>query len=138
VIDDAPVQLPKKKTGHMKRLTKMSKQYWKYAVVGSIGAVGSGCLLPAFAAILGQIVALYFDGDKINMKKEIAKYCLFMIGIAVASPITFTIQYWNLTILGEKLVKQVRERMLSGKQQAYRILLARVYSSHKIRALYFL
>jgi hypothetical protein len=122
VTDDAPaqLQLPKPKNrGHIKRLTRMSKPYWKYAVVGSIGAVGSGCLLPAFAAILGQIIGLYFDGDKNNMKKEIAKYCLFLIGIAAVAPVTFTIQYWNLTILGEKLVKQVRERMLSGKQRSY-------------------
>lgn len=104
-----------KRKGSLTRLFIMSKNEWMYAVGGIIGSMGAGCLNPAFALIVAEVLTAYYSESNSKMKKDVSTYALIFVGLAVAAPIIFTLQHYNLGILGERLVKRVREKMLACK-----------------------
>lgn len=99
----------------MTRLMAMTKQDWKIGLGGLIGSLFAGCLNPAYALIIAEILSAYYNTNYSQQKKDVSTYALIYVGLAVASPFIYILQHYSLGILGERLVKRVRERMFGGK-----------------------
>ncbi|CAM6101084.1 unnamed protein product [Calypogeia fissa] len=108
--DNGSLKQPK---GSLKRLIAMTKQDWKYGIAGTMGSIGAGCLHPSFAVIVAEILQVYYTKDYKKMKGDVSIYSLIFVGLAVASLFIHVIQHYSLGILGEKLVKRCREKMLA-------------------------
>ncbi|KAJ9169431.1 hypothetical protein P3X46_017631 [Hevea brasiliensis] len=95
-----------------RRLLRMNAPEWKRALLGCLGAAGFGAVQPGHAYCLGSIVSVYFLADNSKIKSESRTYCFIFLGLAILSFITNLLQHYNFAIMGERLTKRVREKML--------------------------
>ncbi|XVE74907.1 hypothetical protein DITRI_Ditri12bG0056200 [Diplodiscus trichospermus] len=94
-------------------LLQMNAPEWKRTLLGCLGAVSTGAIQPIYAYCLGTIVSVYFLKDSSKIKSEIRLYSLIFLGLAVLSFIANLLQHYNFAIMGERLVKRVREKTLA-------------------------
>lgn len=113
---DSPFEDSTKKYSHSSspqwRLMQMSTVDWKRTLLGCLGAAGYGAVHPTYAYCLGSVVSIYFLKDTSKIELEIRFYCIVFLGLTVLSFITNLLQHYNFAIMGERLVKRVREAML--------------------------
>ena len=97
----------------------MNAPEWKQALLGCLGAAGSGFVQSLHAYFLGTIISVYFE-DKSTIKSKIRFYCFIFLSLGVISFIANLCQHYNFAIMGERLTKRVREKML-GKLLTFEI-----------------
>ncbi|XP_034683654.1 ABC transporter B family member 15-like [Vitis riparia] len=102
------------------RLVKMNLPEWKRGLLGCIGAAVFGAIQPTHAYCLGTVVSVYFLKDDSSIKSQTKFYCFIFLGLAVLSFIANLLQHYNFAIMGERLIKRVREKML-GKVLTFEI-----------------
>uniref|UniRef100_F6GVP6 Multidrug resistance protein n=1 Tax=Vitis vinifera TaxID=29760 RepID=F6GVP6_VITVI len=102
------------------RLVKMNLPEWKRGLIGCIGAAVFGAIQPTHAYCLGTVVSVYFLKDDSSIKSQTKFYCFIFLGLAVLSFIANLLQHYNFAIMGERLIKRVREKML-GKVLTFEI-----------------
>ncbi|TYH88608.1 hypothetical protein ES332_D01G199100v1 [Gossypium tomentosum] len=95
------------------RLLQMNAPEWKRTLMGCFGAVSSGAIQPIYAYCMGTVASVYFLKDSSKLKSEIRLYSLIFLGLAVASFFANLLQHYNFAIMGERLVKRVREKTLA-------------------------
>ncbi|KAI3817526.1 hypothetical protein L1987_11320 [Smallanthus sonchifolius] len=96
------------------RLLKMNAPEWNRAVLGCIGAGGFGAITPVHAYCLGSVISVYFLSEKSKIKSETAFYCAIFVGLGVLCFITNLLQHHNFAVMGERLTKRVREKLLKN------------------------
>ncbi|KAI3779497.1 hypothetical protein L2E82_09218 [Cichorium intybus] len=96
------------------RLLQMNAPEWKNALLGCIGASGFGAISPIHAYFLGSVVSVYFLPDKAKVKSETEFYCIVFVGLGIACFFTNLLQHYNFAVMGERLTKRVREKMLEN------------------------
>lgn len=94
------------------RLLKMNAPEWGQALLGCLGAIGSGAVQPINAYCVGSLISVYFLQDKSEIKSQSRVLSLVFIGIGVFNFFTNLIQHYNFAIMGEKLTTRVREQLL--------------------------
>ncbi|KAG4923145.1 hypothetical protein GLYMA_18G012700v4 [Glycine max] len=94
------------------RLLKMNAPEWKHALLGCLGAIGSGICQPIYSYCLGIVASVYFIKDNSLIKSEIRLYSSIFCCIAVVNFLSGLIQHYNFTIMAERLLKRVRENLL--------------------------
>ena len=94
------------------RLLRMNAPEWKHAVLGCLGAIGSGICQPFYSYCLGIVASIYFITDHSRISSEIRLYSSIFCIIAVVNFISGLIQHYNFAIMGERLLKRVRENLL--------------------------
>lgn len=67
-----------------------------------------------FAYVLSAVMSVYYSQDYVYMRREIGKYCYFLIGVSSADLIFNTLQHYYWDVVGENLMKRVREKMLAS------------------------
>lgn len=100
------------------RLMKLNAPEWPYAVLGSIGSILMGTVHPIIALFLSDLINVYYEADKDKMKREVQKYVMAYVGIAVASLGILVLQHYYFGIVGENLTARVRETMFKGDSSA--------------------
>ncbi|KAM4120497.1 hypothetical protein ACJW30_03G136900 [Castanea mollissima] len=83
------------------RLLKMNAPEWKQALLGCLGAAGSGMVQSLHAYCLGTIISVYFE-DKSTIESKIIFYCFIFLSLGVISFIANLCQHYNLAIMGER------------------------------------
>ncbi|RWR74321.1 ABC transporter [Cinnamomum micranthum f. kanehirae] len=100
------------------RLLQMNSPEFKEASFGSLGAIGFGAVQPLSSYCMGSIASVYFLKDNEDIKSQTRYYCFLFLGIAFVCIVTNLIQHYNFAIMGERLIKRVREKML-GKMLTF-------------------
>ncbi|CAM6102646.1 unnamed protein product [Calypogeia fissa] len=98
--------------GSITRLLAMCKPEWKYGVGGVIGSMLAGCQNPAFSLIIAEVLTAYYE-PRNKMKTDVSDYSLILVAIGVSSLFIYVLQNYSLGVLGENLVKRVREKMFT-------------------------
>ncbi|KAJ8543070.1 hypothetical protein K7X08_005593 [Anisodus acutangulus] len=96
------------------RLLRMNAPEWNRALLGCLGAAIFGALQPAFAFCLGSVVSTYLINDSSKLKSEAKLYSLMFLTIGVIIFFVNLIQHYNFSVMGERLIKRLRENMLSS------------------------
>ncbi|XP_061346983.1 putative multidrug resistance protein, partial [Gastrolobium bilobum] len=94
------------------RLLQMNAPEWKYALLGCLGAIGSGICQPIYSYCLGIVASVYFIKDDSRIKSQIRLYSSIFCCIAIVNFISGLLQHYNFAIMGERLLKRVREVLL--------------------------
>ncbi|CAK9150287.1 unnamed protein product [Ilex paraguariensis] len=94
------------------RLLKMNAPELGRALLGCIGAIGSGAVQPINAYCVGALISIYFHRDKSSIRSDARVYSYVFMGLGVFSFFTSLIQHYNFSIMGEKLTRRVREKLL--------------------------
>ncbi|KAK9113579.1 hypothetical protein Syun_020376 [Stephania yunnanensis] len=110
--DEVERKLSSQSAPSQQRLLQMNAPEWKKALVGCIGAVGFGVVQTASVFCLGSVVSIYFLKDHALVRSETKFYCFIFLMLAFLTLITNLLQHYNFAVMGEKLTKRVREKML--------------------------
>lgn len=94
-------------------LLRMSLPEWKRTVLGCFGAVSYGAIQPVYSYCLGTVVSVYFLKDNSTIKSETKFYSIIFVILAVLSFFTNLLQHYSFAVMGERLTKRLRERMLA-------------------------
>lgn len=94
------------------RLLKMNSPEWKSALLGCLGAIGFGAVQPGHFYCMGSLLTVFFLKDNNKIKSEIRTYSLIFLGVGFISILANIIQQYNFAVMGERLTKRVREKML--------------------------
>lgn len=70
---------------------------------------------PAFAVVVSQTLKSYYNADHKKMEHEIGRYSLFFVGLGGLSIFGYFGQHFFFGIMGDNLVKRVREKMFAGE-----------------------
>ncbi|KAL2519632.1 ABC transporter B family member 15 [Abeliophyllum distichum] len=96
------------------RLLQMNAPEWKKAMLGCLGAVVFGAIQPIHAYFMGAMVSLYFLDDGSKIKSETRFYCIIYLSLGVICFFASILQHYNFAIMGERLTKRVREKILEN------------------------
>ncbi|KAI5406157.1 putative multidrug resistance protein [Lathyrus oleraceus] len=94
------------------RLLQMNAPEWKHALFGCLGAIGSGICQPFYSYCLGIVASVYFVDDNSFIESQIRLYSIIFCCIAAVNFTSGIIQHYNFSIMGERLLKRVRENIL--------------------------
>ncbi|KAL9297836.1 hypothetical protein ACSQ67_023732 [Phaseolus vulgaris] len=94
------------------RLLKMNAPELGRAMLGILGAIGSGAVQPVNAYCVGKLISVYFETDSSKMKSKAKDLALIFLGIGVFNFFTSILQHYNFAVMGERLTKRIREKML--------------------------
>ncbi|OVA20542.1 ABC transporter [Macleaya cordata] len=94
------------------RLLKMNAPEWKRAFLGCLGAVGFGAVQPGHFFCLGTMISVFFLKDFDKLRSETRFYCFMFLLVAVLCLITNLLLHYNFAIMGERLTKRIREKLL--------------------------
>lgn len=95
------------------RLLKMNAPEWGRALLGCIGAIGSGAVQPINAYCVGALISVYFKTDKASIRSDARFYSILFLGLGVFNFVTNLLQHYNFAFMGEKLTRRVREKLLA-------------------------
>lgn len=96
------------------RLIKMNAPEWNRALLGCAGACAFGAVQPLNAYCLGSVVSVFFSSDESKIKSETAFYCTIFMCIAAVSFFSNLLQHYNFAVMGERLTKRIREKVLES------------------------
>ncbi|KAM7464693.1 hypothetical protein LguiA_032814 [Lonicera macranthoides] len=96
------------------RLIRMNAPEWKRALLGCLGAAGFGAIQPIHAYCLGSMVSVFFLENNSKLKSETEFYCIIFLILAVISFFANLLQHYNFAVMGERLTKRVREKLLEN------------------------
>ncbi|KAM1057304.1 hypothetical protein ACFX2A_031263 [Malus domestica] len=94
------------------RLLKMNAPESGQALLGCLGAIGSGAVQPINAYCVGSLISVYFLQDKSEIKRQSRVLSLVFLGIGFFNFFTNLLQHYNFAVMGEKLTTRVREKVL--------------------------
>lgn len=93
------------------RLLKMNSPEWNRGLLGSIGAVVVGAVLAVNSYSMGALISVYFE-KKSKVKSETRFFSIIFITICIIVFFCNILQHYNFGIMGEKLTKRMREKVL--------------------------
>ncbi|CAL0333813.1 unnamed protein product [Lupinus luteus] len=102
------------------RLLKMNAPEWVNAVLGVLGAIGSGAVQPIHAYCVGALISFYFDSQNSKAKSKTRTLALTFLGIGVFNFFASILQHYNFAIMGERLTKRIRKKIL-GKLMTFEV-----------------
>ncbi|XP_019451695.1 PREDICTED: putative multidrug resistance protein [Lupinus angustifolius] len=101
-------------------LLKMNAPEWGSAVFGVLAAIGSGAVQPIHAYYVGVLISFYFEPENSKMKSKTRTLALTFLGIGVFNFFASILQHYNFAIMGERLTKRIREKIL-GKLMTFEV-----------------
>lgn len=110
--------------GSFLRLVALCWPEWKYCIGGVLGSILAGCLYPTFGLLVGETLTAYYKIPE-KMKKDVAIYAEALVGMGAGALFIYTLQHYSTGVVGEHLIKRVREKMFSSKCP-YLILCCRI------------
>ncbi|GBG92101.1 hypothetical protein CBR_g54356, partial [Chara braunii] len=81
-----------------------------FGFLGVVGATASGAVFPLWGLLLSRIVEAYF-ADYHAVTTETRVCSLGLIGLGIGCLIAYSLQHWSLAIIGERLIKSIRETL---------------------------
>ncbi|KAH7857236.1 hypothetical protein Vadar_010449 [Vaccinium darrowii] len=94
------------------RLLQMNEPEWKRSLLGCVGAIGCGSIQPFASYCMGTLISVYLLGDHSKVESKSKSYACISLIIGTLCFITNVLQHHNFAIMGERLTKRVREKML--------------------------
>jgi ATP-binding cassette subfamily B (MDR/TAP) protein 1 len=94
-----------------RRLLVLNAPEWRHAIMGSLSAVVSGGIQPAYT--MGGMISLYFSTDHNEIRDKTRAYSLTFISFALLSFLINIGQHYNFGAMGEYLTKRIKEQMLT-------------------------
>lgn len=111
--DDEDTNQPTYAAPSQWRLLKFNEPEWGRALLGCLGAIGSGAVQPINAYCVGGIIAVYFRPEKSTITSHARIYSFIFLGLGVFNFFTNVIQHYNFAVMGERLTKRIREMLLN-------------------------
>lgn len=114
------------------RLATLSIAEWPYALLGTIGAAIFGSFNPLLAYTIALIVSAYYQIEIRDMRHEVNRWCLFIVGMGVITVLVNWLQHFYFGIMGEKMTERIRRMMFSGNCNLHLYMLLLYSANHVV------
>ncbi|XP_062259249.1 bile salt export pump-like [Platichthys flesus] len=91
------------------RVLKYNQPEWPYLLLGSLGALVNGSVLPIYAILLSEIIGTFSIPDPNKQSQIITGICVLFFIIAVASFLSHFTQTYAFSKSGELLTRRLRK-----------------------------
>ena len=118
------------------RLASLSIAEWPYALLGTIGAAIFGSFNPLLAYTIALIVSAYYRIETNDMRHEVNRWCLFIVGMGVITVFVNWLQHFYFGIMGEKMTERIRRMMFSGNCNLHAYTLFSYFAAILVLVLY--
>lgn len=83
-------------------------------VVGALGCMGHGSMMPAFACLLTSVLAIFHLGSTQEMLQQAHMYAVSLAGVGVGACCCVTVQFYCFGAVGSKLARRLRVMLLGA------------------------
>ena len=95
-------------------LLKLNAPEWPYIVMGVVGSILSGIVLPTFALMMGNLIEVFFSSNYATMEKKTMDFSFIFTGTGIYCVIAYLIHHYVFNVMGEALTTRIRKMMLAG------------------------
>ncbi|KAJ7548484.1 hypothetical protein O6H91_07G014000 [Diphasiastrum complanatum] len=95
------------------RLLALNRPEWKHGLLGTVGAIGFGIVYPTYAFLIGNTISVLYYTDFHRLKIRATINSLAFAVLAGLNMLVNYLQHYNFAVMGEHLIRRVREKMLS-------------------------
>lgn len=88
------------------RAYRLNGPEWPYLALGLVGAVGNGCIWPAFALVFSEIVVVLVNPE--STASDVNRWVLYFVAIGTICWLFNSLQLGMTGIAGEKLTNRLR------------------------------
>lgn len=113
IVDDKPCPKLNNPPPSIYRLLSMNSPEWKEGLIGSLSAAVFGAVQPVYALTVGGMISAFFLTNHHEMNARIRTYSIIFCSLSLISLVVNLLQHYNFAIMGEKLTKRIRIRMLT-------------------------
>lgn len=113
IFDDKPCPKLNNPPPSIYRLLSMNSPEWKEGLIGSLSAAVFGAVQPVYALTVGGMISAFFLTNHNEMNARIRTYSIIFCSLSLISLVVNLLQHYNFAIMGEKLTKRIRIRMLT-------------------------
>ncbi|EFA76459.1 ABC transporter B family protein [Heterostelium album PN500] len=87
------------------RIAKMNQAEWPFFLLGMIGALANGAIMPVFSIIFSEILKVF---NSVNMYDNAITLCLWFLLLAAVAGLANFVQICSFTYIGEVLTYHLR------------------------------
>ncbi|EFA83580.1 hypothetical protein PPL_02646 [Heterostelium album PN500] len=95
----------KEKSVPMTRIFKMSQEEWPFFLLGVLGAMVNGAIMPVFSIIFSEILKVF---NSTSMYHDAIRLCLWFLLLASCAGVANFVQISSFTYIGEVLTYHLR------------------------------
>lgn len=96
------------------RLLKLNAPEWPCIIMGVVGSILSGIILPTFAIMMSNLIEVFFSRNYATMERKTKEFVFIFIGTGIYSVIAYVIHHYFFNVMGEALTTRIRRSMLAG------------------------
>ncbi|PON43566.1 ABC transporter [Parasponia andersonii] len=108
-VEEEEEQKPKPRKFRLSEIWKVQRPEIVILLLGFILGMHAGAILSAFPLILGQALQIYFHNEPYQIKRQVGKLCLVLVGLGVGCILSMTGQQGLCGWAGTKLTMRVRD-----------------------------
>ncbi|KAI3967748.1 hypothetical protein MKW92_032694 [Papaver armeniacum] len=95
------------------RLLALNQPEWKQTIFGCVSSIFCGAVQPLYCLVMAHMIFIYFLNNHNEIRVKTTIYSCIFVGLVVFSFVVNLCQHYNFAVMGECLVRRIRERMLS-------------------------
>lgn len=105
--DELTEEEKKVKVG-IRRLLRINASEWPYLVAGTLASAVLGSVMPLFAVLLSELIAVFFETDFDEAKRQALLYSMLFFALGIGQFIFATVQGYSFARSGARLAERVR------------------------------
>lgn len=96
------------------RLLRIVRSETTCLLVGALGCIGHGAMMPAFAALLTSVLAMFHASSTAEMLQQARMYALSLAAVGLGACCAVTVQFYTFGAVGTKLARRLRVMLLGA------------------------
>ena len=101
-VSPSPPEVP------LSRLAYLNKPEIPVLLIGTIAAVASGAIFPAFGLLLSKMITIFYEPAH-ELRKDSRVWALVFVALGVASLFVYPSRFYFFAVAGGKLIKRIRK-----------------------------
>lgn len=104
--------------------TKQPSSFWRLMsivrsetpclLVGALGCIGHGSMMPAFATLLVSVLAIFHANSTAEMLQQARVYAVSLAAVGIGACCAVTVQFYTFGAVGTKLARRLRVKLLGA------------------------
>lgn len=83
-------------------------------LVGALGCIGHGSMMPAFATLLTSVLAIFHASNTDEMLQQARMYAISLAAVGLGACCAVTVQFYTFGAVGTKLARRLRVMLLGA------------------------
>jgi ATP-binding cassette subfamily B (MDR/TAP) protein 1 len=103
-----------KQQGSFWRLMGIVRSETPALMVGALGCIGHGSMMPAFATLLASVLSIFHIDSTKEMLQQASMYAVSLAAVGLGACCAVTVQFFTFGAVGTKLARRLRVMLLGA------------------------